>query len=118
MLLEPGRRHRIRCVRSARVIEGPTCGLIPLGSRADMVTTQGLEWNLQAESLEMGVRVSTSNSIMDINAAGGVEGSSSNGRDGNNGCRHEDGGETYGEVIVETSHPLLWTCEAHFETLP
>ncbi|XP_053968818.1 thiamin pyrophosphokinase 1 [Anastrepha ludens] len=37
------------------------CALMPIGSRANMVTTRGLKWNLSQSPLEFGYMVSTSN---------------------------------------------------------
>ncbi len=85
-LLEPGRLHRIRVAADDRVVMGPTCGLIPLGGKVRSVTTTGLVWNLSDEPLEMGVRISTSNSL--------APGAS--------------------EVTVTVSEPILWTCENKF----
>jgi thiamine pyrophosphokinase len=86
ILLKPG-AHRIYCPNfgldsSQRVLgEGPTCGLIPIGHPCAEVTTSGLRWNLDAQSLEFGGLVSTSNRI------------------------------TEKEVSVRCSHPLLFTVE-------
>lgn len=89
-LLEAGFQHRIKPVEG---VEGPTCGLIPLNGKVDCVTSSGLQWDLTGESLEMGVRISSSNSIrMD----GGVGGEANVGD-----------GPT---VIVESSGDLVWTC--------
>lgn len=97
-LLTPGVVHRIRyCPSSqqqqqqqqedsASLVEGPTCGLIPLANRVHSVTTTGLTWNLCEEPLEMGVRISSSNRV--------VEGVT--------------------EVTVETSEPILWTWANRF----
>jgi thiamine pyrophosphokinase len=86
ILLKPG-EHRIFCPNfgphgSQRVLgEGPTCGLIPIGHPCAEVTTAGLQWNLDAQPLEFGGLVSTSNRI------------------------------TEKEVSVQCSHPLLFTIE-------
>nr|XP_014089186.1 thiamin pyrophosphokinase 1 [Bactrocera oleae] len=37
------------------------CALMPIGSKADKVTTRGLKWNLTQSTLEFGFMVSTSN---------------------------------------------------------
>jgi len=65
--------------------EGPTCGLIPIGWPVREVTTEGLKWNLDRQGLSFGREglISTSNAIQEQT------------------------------VVVETSDPLLWTCELH-----
>ena len=45
--------------------QGPTCGLIPIGARAERVTTRGLKWNLDRAPLAFGELVSSSNSFAD-----------------------------------------------------
>ena len=62
--------------------EGPTCGLIPVGSKCDTVVTTGFKWDLDGTiPLEFGGLVSTSNHVAE-------------------------------EVVtVEASHPLIFTAE-------
>ncbi|KAJ3218747.1 hypothetical protein HDU67_004267 [Dinochytrium kinnereticum] len=43
VLLTPEFEHRIECDRS---IEGPTCGLLPVGCKAAHMETEGLKWNI------------------------------------------------------------------------
>ncbi len=96
-LLTPGVLHRIPFCPPREeeesptsgttcLVEGPTCGLIPLANRVNSVTTTGLEWNLCDEPLELGVRISSSNRV--------AEGAT--------------------EVTVRTSEPLLWTWANRF----
>ena len=86
ILLKPG-EHSIFCPNFGddipeRVIgEGPTCGLIPIGHPCEKVTTTGLKWNLDANPLEFGGLVSTSNRLM------------------------------ASKITVKCSHPLLFTVE-------
>jgi thiamine pyrophosphokinase len=65
-----------------RPIEGPTCGLLPIGGPA-IVSTQGLQWDLNESELVFGGLVSTSNKAL--------------------GAR----------VAVQTSHPIVWTVQIH-----
>ena len=68
--------------QSARVGEGPTCGLIPIFGRCEKVFTTGLQWNLNGEMpIEFGGLVSSSNRVIDD------------------------------IVVVETSTPMLFTAE-------
>lgn len=79
MMLTAG-KHRIDVDASC---EGPMCGLLPIGSAVQSVTTRGLKWDVtdQAMTFGLGGLVSTSNEIV----------------------------EQF--VSIETSQPLLWTCE-------
>ncbi|CAO3674571.1 unnamed protein product [Umbelopsis ramanniana] len=56
ILLDEG-KHRIECNRQ---VEGPTCGIMPLGGPI-VLTTRGLRWNLTDYPCHFGGMVSTSN---------------------------------------------------------
>ena len=96
-LLEPGYKHVIRLIDDDALIEGLTCGLIPINGPVDGITTEGLAWNLLNDRLEMGVRISSSNSLQ-----AGLQPSTYSGR----------------QVTVETGGKLLWTHEWKFKTVP
>ena len=79
-LLQPGFKHTISLQASGGK-EGPGCALIPIGCKADAVTTKGLKWDLNAQPLEFGHLISTSNrAVADT-------------------------------VEVESSHPLVWVVD-------
>ena len=67
------------------LIEGPTCGLLPIGGKCDKVHTSGLRWNLRGEPLEFGGLVSSSNQLLADPETG------------------------LAEVHVSTTHPVVWT---------
>lgn len=71
----PRGKHHVVCSKD---IEGPLCGLIPIGSICKEATTCGLRWNLDHQSLSFGSFISSSNEIVDS------------------------------FVEIETSDPLLW----------
>lgn len=57
-LLPGGYKHEIRIDSS---VEGPYCGLLPLGAPSTCTTTTGLKWDLNKTSLQFGGLISTSN---------------------------------------------------------
>ncbi|BAD88183.1 putative thiamin pyrophosphokinase 1 [Oryza sativa Japonica Group] len=59
-LLPKTHSHEIHIERS---IEGPHCGLIPMGSPSASTTTTGLRWNLDNTSMSYGGLISTSNIV-------------------------------------------------------
>lgn len=63
-------------------LEGPVCGLIPIGASAKSVHTSGLKWNLNGDTSEFGGMVSSSNQV-----------------------------ESGKKVTIQTSAPLIWTTE-------
>ena len=73
-------------------LDGPLCGLFPVGSSTATVLTSGLKWNLCEQELCMGGLVSSSNEIVYTTSA-----------------VSDDSCEA--EVVVHTSHPILWTCQ-------
>lgn len=77
--LSPGEHH----IAVDPSMEGPTCGLIPIGHPVDKISTQGLQWNLTDGQLAFGAGglVSTSNRVVEP------------------------------AVMVQTSHPVMWTVE-------
>ncbi|KMZ60861.1 Thiamine diphosphokinase [Zostera marina] len=61
-LLPKNKRHEIHILSS---VEGPHCGLIPIGSSSTTTTTTGLRWNLNDTKMEFGGLISTSNLVHD-----------------------------------------------------
>ena len=105
-LLLAGERMTARLLASGRhviapdpVLEGPTCGLLPIGGRCERVSSSGLRWNLDAQALEFGGLVSSSNQLLPRDSGG----SSSPDEDLE---AHTGGWE---DVCVETTQPLVWT---------
>lgn len=83
MMLPTGSHH----IGIHATLEGPTCGLVPVGHPVSAVSTQGLRWNLDNKSMNFGIDglVSTSNYIIEST------------------------------VQVKISHPLLWTAELNLK---
>ncbi|KAF4366695.1 hypothetical protein G4B88_010770 [Cannabis sativa] len=59
-LLPRTHQHEIHIQSS---VEGPHCGLIPIGMPSGMTTTSGLEWDLNDTEMRFGGLVSTSNLV-------------------------------------------------------
>ncbi|GMQ00061.1 hypothetical protein CsSME_00047294 [Camellia sinensis var. sinensis] len=59
-LLPRTHRHEIQIQSS---VEGPHCGLIPIGMRSGSTTTTGLQWDLNGTEMRFGGLVSTSNIV-------------------------------------------------------
>lgn len=68
------------CIVPVPGVEGPTCGLVPLFGDVEC-TTEGLQWDLQAQTMSITGLISTSNRIV---------------------------GQA---VHVKSSAPVLWTVE-------
>lgn len=86
MLLSPG-KHELFPLQG---IEGPTCGLLPVGGVVNSISTKGLKWNLDKHTLSIDGLVSSSNSIVGIDENG-------------------DGIIKY-MVEVDTSDYIIWSC--------
>jgi len=56
VLLQPG-QHTIACKKQSY------CSIVPLGFECKQISTSGLRWNLNNESLTFGKRISTSNEM-------------------------------------------------------
>ncbi|KAF9150089.1 hypothetical protein BG015_008093 [Linnemannia schmuckeri] len=70
--------HEITCNLD---IEGPTCGIIPVGSTEAILTTTGLKWDIEDWKTSFGTQISTSNALVGS------------------------------KVIVKTNAPVVWTTE-------
>jgi hypothetical protein len=69
----------------AVVVEGKSCGLLPIGGKVRSITTTGLQWDLNGDCLEMGQLVSSSNRGCDSPSHGGGSGGSGGGDGGGSG---------------------------------
>ncbi|KAJ3055612.1 hypothetical protein HK102_011318 [Quaeritorhiza haematococci] len=91
VLLYPGVKHIIKCHTD---IEGPTCGVLPIGVPVARVVTKGLKWDLdETMPSSFGTLVSTSNAF------------------GENQDTEADGDSH--TVTVQTDAPVIWTTEVH-----
>ncbi|KAF9954291.1 hypothetical protein BGZ65_004139 [Modicella reniformis] len=61
IVLDAG-KHEITCNLD---IEGPTCGIIPIGSSEAIVTTTGLKWDVKDWKTSFGTQISTSNALVE-----------------------------------------------------
>ncbi|PSS06223.1 Thiamine pyrophosphokinase [Actinidia chinensis var. chinensis] len=62
LLLPSTHRHEILIQSS---VEGPHCGLIPIGMPSERTTTTGLKWNLSDTGMRFGGLISTSNIVIE-----------------------------------------------------
>ncbi|OAQ33456.1 Thiamin pyrophosphokinase [Linnemannia elongata AG-77] len=65
-------------------IEGPTCGIIPVGSTEAILTTTGLKWDIEDWKTSFGTQISTSNALAES------------------------------KVTIKTNAPVVWTTELRF----
>lgn len=96
MVLEPGLNHCIRnpsYFNSSCIPSSPACGILPLFGRVDHIVTDGFQWNLYDQSLEMGIFISSSNRFQ----------------------RKEDCKNSYSTIFSEGY--LLFTCEFKIENI-
>ncbi|KAF9548895.1 hypothetical protein EC957_005247 [Mortierella hygrophila] len=70
--------HEITCNLD---IEGPTCGIIPVGSTEAILTTTGLKWDIEDWKTSFGTQISTSNALVGS------------------------------KVTIKTNAPVVWTTE-------
>ncbi|KAG0298389.1 hypothetical protein BGZ96_000103 [Linnemannia gamsii] len=70
--------HEITCNLD---MEGPTCGIIPVGSTEAILTTTGLKWDIEDWKTSFGTQVSTSNELVGS------------------------------KVTIQTNAPVVWTTE-------
>jgi thiamine pyrophosphokinase len=100
-------------VRVAAPLEGPTCGLLPLAGPA-LVTTQGLQWDMQALPCSFGGMVSTSNAVRACSSS-----SSSSSSSGSSSGAVEDGASVGSDgaplVRVHSTAELVWTINVNAE---
>jgi thiamine pyrophosphokinase len=83
-LLPRTHRHEIHIHSS---VEGPHCGLIPIGAPSGTTTTTGLEWDLTETEMKFGGLVSTSNLVKEE------------------------------KVTVESDSDLIWTIEIRKDSI-
>ena len=87
ILLPPG-KHEIFPLKG---IEGPTCGLLPIGGIVNSISTKGLKWNLDKHTLSISSLVSSSNSIV--------------------GVEQNDNDKIINYMVeVDTSDYVIWSC--------
>ncbi|KAF9918402.1 hypothetical protein BX616_008962 [Lobosporangium transversale] len=75
-------KHEITCNLD---IEGPTCGIIPVGSSEATLTTIGLKWDIKNWKSSFGTKVSTSNALVST------------------------------KITIETTAPVVWTTELRYK---
>lgn len=82
-------QHILRLIRDNHVTEGVVIGLLPIGGRVREITTSGLLWNLNKQSLAFGELISSSNRFDDT---------------------HRSEEDNASIVRIETSDDVVWTC--------
>ncbi|CAG8816730.1 30406_t:CDS:2, partial [Gigaspora margarita] len=101
ILLDKG-KHQIHCNQA---IEGPSCGIIPIGIERAIVTTTGLEWNLSMSIFVIPSIRFTSLIKSDSNFV--IANSSTSFGEMISTSNHL----TNDIVMIETDSPILWTVE-------
>jgi thiamine pyrophosphokinase len=98
-------------------LEGPKCGLLPLGGPSEVSTT-GLHWNLDNTKLSFGVMLSTSNwidSVYPYPSDGSLPREEKALASNGTGAGSEVKVEVHrGAVTITSSAPIIWTTQLHW----
>jgi len=93
------------CLHLIPGVEGPSCSLLPVGGRCDVVSTTGLKWNLASQSLALGELISTSNRVVCPAKTDAVTVASD--------ASEKEEKKKGSKITVQTSQPLLWCCQVN-----